>query len=112
MITVVDRTKDGHYVHYVGKATLPAPLVGVTSVSVAPATVSLAVGTTQQLTATITPSNASNKAVTYTSSDATKATVSSTGLVTAKAAGSATITVKTTDGDKTDTTVITVTATA
>ena len=84
----------------------------MTSVSLAPATVSLAVGATQQLTATITPSNASNKAVTYTSSDATKATVSSTGLVTAKAAGSATITIRTADGNKTDTTVVTVTAAA
>lgn len=82
----------------------------VTGVTVAPKTASIEVGDTQQLTPTIAPAGASNKAVTYTSSDATKASVNSSGLVTGVAAGTATITVKTTDGSKTDTSVITVTA--
>lgn len=82
----------------------------VTGVTVAPKTASIEVGATQQLTPTIAPAGASNKAVTYTSSDATKASVNSSGLVTGVAAGTATITVKTTDGSKTDTSVITVTA--
>lgn len=86
---------------------LPVP---VASVTVAPTTKSLVVAATQQLTPTVLPANATNKAVTYTSSDATKATVSASGLITAVAAGTATITAKTTDGNKTATCVVTVTA--
>ena len=58
-------------------------------------------GKTAQLTATVSPSNATNKAVAYSSSDTTVATVDSTGKVTAKKAGTATLTVKTADGGKT-----------
>jgi hypothetical protein len=67
-------------------------------------------GETGTLTATVTPANATNKAVTWSSSDEDVATVSNTGVVTAVGAGEATITVTTVDGDKTDTCVITVTA--
>ena len=69
-----------------------APIV-VTGIAVAPttATLSLSGTTTQQLTATLSPSGATGT-ITYTSSDDTVASVSSAGLVTAVAAGSATIT--------------------
>lgn len=69
----------------------------VTGISVSPTTVSLEQGATKQLTVTVTPENAGNKAVTWSSSNSNIASVSSSGLVTAKAAGSATITVKATD---------------
>ena len=55
-------------------------------------------GQTLLLSATVTPSNATNKSVTWTSSNTAVATVSSTGLVTAVSNGSATITAKTADG--------------
>ncbi len=55
-------------------------------------------GETLQLTATVSPSNASNKAVTWSSSDTNIATVNNNGLVTAKSRGNATITATTTDG--------------
>lgn len=86
--------------------------VAVTGVTVAPKTVSLSLAgtTTQQLTPTVAPAGATNKAVTYQSSDATVASVNASGLVTALKAGTATITVKTTDGNKTDTCAVTVTA--
>lgn len=85
---------------------------GVTGVTVAPSTVTLSLaGTkTSQLTPTVAPAAASNKAVTYTSSAPAVATVSSTGLVTGISAGSATITVTTVDGSFTATTAVTVTA--
>lgn len=84
----------------------------VSSVSLDPttATLSLAGTTTQQLTPTIAPATASNQAVTYASSDPAIATVDGSGLVTAVSVGSATITVTTTDGSKTATCAITVTA--
>ncbi len=75
--------------------------VPVTGVTVNPATASLQVGTTQQLTATITPSNATNQNVSWSSSNTGVCTVSSTGLVTATGAGSAIVTVTTQDGNKT-----------
>jgi len=58
-------------------------------------------GDTLILTATITPSNAANKNVTWSSSNTAVATVSTTGTVTAISTGSAIITVKTEDGNLT-----------
>ena len=55
-------------------------------------------GQTSTLTATVTPSNATNKSVTWTSSDEAVATVSTSGVVTAVGNGTATITAKTKDG--------------
>lgn len=82
--------------------------IPVTGVTVLPATASIAVGATQQLTPTVEPANASIKSVTYSSSDTNIATVSATGLITAVAAGSATITVTTVDGGFTATCTVTV----
>jgi len=84
--------------------------VPATGVTVAPATTSLAVGATRQLTATVLPADATDKSGTWTTSDATKATVSSTGLVTGVGAGTTTITFKSNDGNFTGTTAVTVTA--
>ena len=84
--------------------------IAVTGVTVSPTTASLETGGTQQLTATVSPSNATDKTVSWSTSNSSVATVSSTGLVTAVGAGSATITVTTTDGHKTATCAVTVTA--
>ena len=65
-------------------------------------------GKTLQLKATVSPSDATNKAVTWKSSNTKVATVSSTGKVTAKAAGTATITCTTKSGSKKATAKITV----
>lgn len=82
--------------------------VPVTSVAVSPETFSKVVGGTQQLTATVLPADATNKAVTYATSNSNIATVSSTGLVTSVASGYATITVTTTSGGFTDTAAVAV----
>lgn len=84
--------------------------VAVTGVTVTPATTSLAVGANRQLTATVTPADATDKTGAWKSSDTSKATVSSTGLVTGVAAGSATITFTSSDGSFTGSTAATVTA--
>ena len=81
--------------------------VGVTAVALDKTTLSLKLEATAKLVATITPSEATTKAVTWTSSDDKVATVSD-GTVTAVALGTATITVKTDDGGKTATCAVTV----
>jgi uncharacterized repeat protein (TIGR02543 family) len=85
--------------------------VPVTGVSLNKTTASLVVGKTETLTATITPSTATNKKVTWKSDKEDVATVSG-GVVTGKKIGTATITVTTVDGNKTGTCTVTVTNTA
>ncbi|GHV35867.1 hypothetical protein FACS1894178_6340 [Bacteroidia bacterium] len=81
--------------------------VEVTGVSLNTPTLSLGVGTSGQLTATVAPSDAADKSVTWASSNTAVATVAD-GNVTAVAIGEATITVTTADGGKTATCEITV----
>ena len=66
--------------------------INVTNVTVSPTTLTLTVQDTLQMNATVLPSNATNKALTWTSSNTSVATVSANGLVTAKVAGTTTIT--------------------
>lgn len=84
----------------------------VGGVSVSPASATVAVNATRQLTATVTPANATNKNVTWSSAAPSIATVDASGLVTGKVAGTATISVTTQDGGKTATSAITVTPAA
>ena len=84
--------------------------VSVTGVSFDQTSLSLEEGKTATLTATVSPSNATNKAVTWSSSNTSVATVSTSGVVTAKSAGSATITCTTEDGAKKATCAVTVSA--
>ena len=83
--------------------------VTVTGVTLNHNTLSIVAGSTSQLTATIAPSNATNKAIIWSTSNSEVATVNN-GLITAVATGSATITVTTTDGSYTDTCTVTVSA--
>ena len=83
-------------------------VIPVTGVTVTPATVSINTGSTAQLTATVAPTNATNKTVSWTSSNPAIASVSTTGLLTGIACGVTTITVTTQDGSKTATIVVTI----
>lgn len=74
----------------------------VSSVSLNKTTLTLGVGESETLTATIVPSDAVNKNVTWSSSDASVAKVTD-GAITALAVGSTTITAKTEDGNFTAT---------
>lgn len=65
--------------------------------------------TTEKLTATVAPASAYDKSVTWSSSNSSVATVDLNGNVKALKCGTTTITVKTTDGNKTATCVVTVT---
>ena len=81
----------------------------MTGVTLNKSTLTLKVGASETLTATIAPANASNKNVTWKSSNATIATVDASGKVTGLAKGTVTITVTTEDGAKTATCKVTVT---
>ena len=83
--------------------------VAVTGVSVSPTTGSIVYGeSTLTIQATVTPSNATNKAVVWTSSNENVATVSANGVVSAVGTGTATITATTIDGGFTATCAVTV----
>lgn len=79
-------------------------IIAVTWVSLDKSSITLStVWQTEQLTATVSPNNATNKNVNWSSSNTSIATVSNTWLVTCVTPWSATITVTTVDGWFTDT---------
>jgi uncharacterized protein YjdB len=82
--------------------------IPVTGITLSPASLTVSIGSSTQLEATIAPANASNKNITWTSNN-TAVAVSATGMVTANSIGTAIITATTADGGKTATTTITTT---
>ena len=74
------------------------PTIDVTSVSVSPESLTLDVGNESTLTATVYPSNATTKTITWSSSDTGVATVTSSGKVKAVSEGRATIYAKSNNG--------------
>ena len=84
--------------------------VPVSSVSLNKNSLSITVNETAQLTATISPSNATNQAVTWSSSSPSVASVDQSGRVTGKTTGNTTVMVTTQNGSKTASCNVTVTA--
>ena len=85
-----------------GGGDTPTPTdINVTNVTLDKTSANMIMGDTLQLTATVTPDNATNKNVRWSTSNSFIATVSDTGLVTAVSVGTVTITVTTEDGGKT-----------
>ncbi len=72
--------------------------IAVTEIQIEEKIEDMEIGENEKLTATITPSNATDKNVTWKSSDESIATVDSTGEVTAKKSGVVTITATTSNG--------------
>ena len=105
MADITVTTKDGGYTATcrVGVQRRPAGDVSVTGVTLNKTTLTLSKGASETLTATVAPTNATNKKVTWTSSDPAVATVYASGKVTGVANGTATITVTTEDGGYTAT---------
>ena len=98
--SVFDSTKTGNAAVTV--------VISVTGVTLDKSTLTLAVGKSKTLTATVAPPNATNKAVKWSSSDTAIAAVDDSGKITAVAPGEATITVTTADGGFTAVCVVTV----
>ncbi len=105
-ITATAKDKDNNDI--TDSVTVTVSPIAVTGVSLDSNSAVVKAGKTVTLVATISPTNATNKSVTWTSSDTSVAIVSA-GVVTGVAAGTATITVKTVDGNKTATCTVTVT---
>ena len=80
------------------EVTVVPPTVPVTGVSLDKASLSLFAGTSERLTAAVSPGDATNQAVTWATSDPAVATVDSSGKVTAVGAGTAVISATTEDG--------------
>ena len=108
--TITVRTDDGGYTAACTiRVSKPSPsVVAVTGVKLSAIGIELPVGGSKRLSTTITPSNATNKAVTWSSDNTSVAAVNSSGLITAKGEGTATVTVRTDDGGYTATCKITV----
>ena len=104
--TITVETEDGGF-----KATCAVTVTAVyhvTGVTLNKNQLNLNVGASETLTPTVSPSNATDKSVTWSSSNDLIATVTDNGEVHAVAVGSATITVRTNDGNKTATCTVTV----
>lgn len=82
--------------------------VPVTGVNVNPATAQVEVGQNVQVNASVAPSNATNKQVTWSVANSSIASVNPNGVVTGIAPGTTTVTAKTADGNKTASASITV----
>ncbi|WP_034638863.1 Ig-like domain-containing protein [Desulfofalx alkaliphila] len=113
-VTIGPGKEDSEVVTFIYKADPTGQAVDPTKVPGGPATgvtldqsrINLNVGSTYQLTATVTPFNATVKDVTWSSSDTSVATVDNHGLVTVVGQGTAVITVKTKDGNHTATCIV------
>lgn len=106
--TIKVTAQDGSGKYAECKVTVSAPTKPVTNISLNKTELKLEVSGTEKLEATVEPSDASNKDVTWSSSNETVATVAD-GTVTAKAEGTATITVTTAEGNHQATCTVTVT---
>ena len=103
--TVTVTTEDGGFTASAEITVMP---VRVTGVSISPKAASVDLGRTIQLTASITPSNATNKNLSWSVSDETIISVDDRGTVTGLSGGTATVTVTTEDGGFTASAEITV----
>lgn len=102
-------TRDGFKTDYCTvTVTGSSKTVHVTGVTLNRTALTMDAGEGRRLTATITPGNATNKAVAWSSSNTAVATVDRNGYVSALKAGTAVITVRTEDGGKTASCTVTV----
>jgi len=105
-VTTVDSKKTAKCVVTVKTA----PIINVTGINLNEENISMNVGDSDILTATITPDNATNQNVTWSSSDESIVTANSEGEIEGISSGDATITATTKDGNKKATCEITVVA--
>jgi len=88
--------------------TVAIPTIAVIGVSLSKSSTTLNKGSSETLTATVAPANATNKSVSWASGNTGVATVNANGVITAVGGGTAIITVTTVDGGKTAACTVTV----
>ena len=98
VVYIIARATDGSGEGTSHEITVTSSGTPVTKIALSGAPASMLKGATATITATITPTNATNKAVTWTSSNTSFATVDANGKVTAKGVGTVTITATAKDG--------------
>ncbi|CAN7235186.1 Ig-like domain-containing protein [Paenibacillus sp. LjRoot153] len=103
--TITVKTFDGEYT---ATSVVTVEQIPVEGVSLTPADLELVVGTTQVVTPTFIPANASNQMVSWASDNPSIAVVNESGVVTALKPGTATITVTTEDEGRMASAVVTV----
>ena len=103
--TITVTTQDGNHIASGSVTVTPTSVIGIV---LSPATVTLSVGHTRRLTASVQPTNATNRNVSWSSSNPAVARVDDNGLVTAISHGTARVTATTEDGRRTATSTITV----
>ena len=107
--TITATAKDGGK-KAICKVTVTANIVVVQSIKLNVSTLNMGKGGITTLSATITPSNATNQAITWSSSNSNIVSVDQNGNLKGVGVGTATITATTKDGNKTASTKITVSA--
>ncbi|MDL2223488.1 Ig-like domain-containing protein [Bacteroidales bacterium OttesenSCG-928-M11] len=106
--TVTVTTEDGNKT---ASCIVTVDPITVSTIVLNKTAINLSLNATEQLTYSITPSNATNQKVTWSSSNSNIVSVQD-GLITALAIGTATITITTEDGNKTANCIVTVVPTA
>lgn len=96
--TVTCRAADGSGKYATCRVSVETATVYVSSITLNKSSLFLGVGETSQLSASVYPTSATNRSVSWAFDDTSVITVSSSGLVTAKSAGTATITCRANDG--------------
>ncbi|MBC2003966.1 hypothetical protein HCA78_09315 [Listeria booriae] len=96
--TVQVKTTDGTNITKTVNVTVTDPIVLATDITLAATNITADVNDTGKVDATVLPTNATNKKLTYTSNDTSIITVDANGNWVAKKGGATTITVTTTDG--------------
>ncbi len=107
-VTITAKSNNGKTATCNVKVEAPSTTIDVTSISLNKTQLTLEAYKSQTLEVTVTPSNATNKTITWSSSDTTVATVDDDGLVTGVGIGTATITAKSSN-NKTATCSVTIT---
>lgn len=98
--TITAQLSDSGYTDIKATCLVTVKAISVTGVSLDYTSLSMTIGDESTLVATVSPSNATNKAVSWSSNNNSVATVDN-GKITAVSKGTAVITVTTTDGSKT-----------
>lgn len=83
------------------KVTINSNYIPIKDIKLSTSNINVLINTTEKIIATLSPSNATNKGVTWISSDSNVATINKDGIITAKNIGTTIITATTSNGKKT-----------